>query len=448
MTFTRAAASIFSSCGANVRPPSSPLRAAMLAGGLLFFAAAPPARGAEPPFRVFLIGLDGASWNVMTPLLREGRLPNIRSLMENGAYAELRSTFGITSPGLWTSILTGRPWEKHGIKGFRVGNRKTTSRDRKVRALWDILGEQGREVLVVGHLATWPAEPVRGVLITPEALEKSPNPGKTYPGDAMEGYGPPEAWLERASSSQSFRRFLPAAWETGLQSLPDEAVRNRLRPLIDVRLAWVYGRDEGLLRISEHLLAGKIPDFFTIHLWGLDHVSHAFWKHAYPDGRSVPRDEAALLGGVIPKYYEYVDDAVGRLAGRADSRTVVLLVSDHGFRARDFPAGGPQAVLSGDHGLQGVLIAGGGPIRKGGKPLDASILDVAPTVLHLMGLPAAEDMPGRILTEIIERDYAMTHPAKRIASYDSRPRNASDEPLDFPLSPEETDRLRALGYIK
>src|SRR5581483_10953398 len=71
-----------------------------------------------------------------------------------------------------------------------------------------------------------------------------------------------------------------------------------------------------------------------------------------------------------------------------------------------------------DRGPDGFLIAVGDGIRPGATLEGASVVDVAPTILYLMGLPVARDMDGRVLTEILDEDFAHGHPLTFIPSYD------------------------------
>ena len=65
--------------------------------------------------KVLLIGLDGASWNVMQPLIDKGRLPNIKQLMDNGCWGTMESPGPLLSEVIWTTIATGKTFQKHGI---------------------------------------------------------------------------------------------------------------------------------------------------------------------------------------------------------------------------------------------------------------------------------------------------------------------------------------------
>ena len=137
---------------------------------LLAMLAAGCSREARP--RIIVLGLDGMDPATVDLLMAEGKLPSFARLREDGAYGRLRSMRPILSPIIWTTLATGKPPEQHGIGHFVAVNEKTgeqlpvTSRMRRVKALWNIFSEAGRSVGVVGWWATWPAETVRGTIVS------------------------------------------------------------------------------------------------------------------------------------------------------------------------------------------------------------------------------------------------------------------------------------------
>ena len=116
------------------------------AAALLLACASP---SPEPARRVFLIGIDGATWDVMDPLLKAGRLPNLAALIDEGVRASLKSMIPTRSPALWTTIATGKDFDEHGISDFTEVVRDDgvlsakvmhmTSNMRRTKALWNIL---------------------------------------------------------------------------------------------------------------------------------------------------------------------------------------------------------------------------------------------------------------------------------------------------------------------
>jgi predicted AlkP superfamily phosphohydrolase/phosphomutase len=101
---------------------------------------------------------------------------------------------------------------------------------------------------------------------------------------------------------------------------------------------------------------------------------------------------------------------------------------------------------SGDHGMNGVLIAAGPPIKRGERVHGARALDIAPTVLHLLGIPVARDMEGIVLTEILRGEWAQDHELRSVASYGQRDATGEDA-ISSDVDEKIRDELRALGYI-
>src|SRR5258705_5349416 len=124
---------------------------------------------AHPAARVLVIGVDGLEWSVLRPLLQEGRCPNLRALMERGSFGKLETMHPPLSPIVWTTIGTGRRPEEHGILGFtddELRGKAYTSSQRRVPAVWNIADRYGLTSDVFGWWITWPAEAIRGVMVS------------------------------------------------------------------------------------------------------------------------------------------------------------------------------------------------------------------------------------------------------------------------------------------
>src|SRR6185295_2234345 len=121
---------------------------------------------------VVLIGLDGADWNIIDPLIAAGKMPNLAALIERGSRGRLLTLSPTLSPVIWTTIATGVKPERHGIVDFTAINKDTgaavpvTSNLRRVPALWNILSDAGRTVGFVGWWASFPAEKVNGYIVS------------------------------------------------------------------------------------------------------------------------------------------------------------------------------------------------------------------------------------------------------------------------------------------
>ena len=118
--------------------------------------------------KVLLIGWDAADWKVIHPLMDSGKMPTLEKLINTGVMGNLATLDPPLSPMLWTSIATGKTADKHGILGFTQPDaegkqiRPVLSTSRKVKALWNILMQEGYKTNVVGWWPSHPAEPVNG----------------------------------------------------------------------------------------------------------------------------------------------------------------------------------------------------------------------------------------------------------------------------------------------
>jgi arylsulfatase A-like enzyme len=92
-----------------------------------------------------------------------------------------------------------------------------------------------------------------------------------------------------------------------------------------------------------------------------------------------------------------------------------------------------------------MFIVAGPPVKEGVRIENASLYDIAPTLLYLSGLPFSKEMEGTILTDCIEKAFLNSHPVRSILTYGSPVRESEPDASD---SDEEiNERLRALGYI-
>jgi predicted AlkP superfamily phosphohydrolase/phosphomutase len=99
--------------------------------------------------KVILIGLDGATWEVIEPLRAAGKLPAFDRLVREGASGvalSIREPHPYESAALWTTVATGLHPEAHGILANAMGDLAPTSNMRRVKALWNIASEHGRSV--------------------------------------------------------------------------------------------------------------------------------------------------------------------------------------------------------------------------------------------------------------------------------------------------------------
>jgi predicted AlkP superfamily phosphohydrolase/phosphomutase len=280
--------------------------------------------------RLLVLGLDGATWSLIDPMIKSGDLPTLESLCAGGTRGVLQSLEPMQSPDLWTSIATGLPADKHGISGFFC-----TRADLKANRVWDIARRRGLATGLFSWLATWPpCDPF--AFIIPSWMARTP---ETKPFEY--------ACIQELTIEQSLYGGPNNPIDNVWQCVKKGA---RLRGV--EREAWFFLRDKFGLS-EEARLAAKMmaetrlqtdlfislmrrfqPDIAAFTLYGTDKLAHRFWHYMNPEefpDLNVKEDNP--YREVIRDYYRRADAELGRILQTAPPECNVLLVSDHGFKA-------------------------------------------------------------------------------------------------------------------
>ena len=407
----------------------------------------------KKPARVLLIGWDAADWQLLRPALEAGEMPALAGLMARGVHGNLATLQPMVSPMLWTSIATGLTADRHGVLGFvepdpvHGGARPWSSLTRKCRALWNMMHLSGRRSCVIGWWASHPAEPVRGITAAntfantvrrPDGSPEVP-PGAVHPPGLADRLGPMRFFPDEIGPEHVLP-FVPRAAEI------DQAADPRLE-----MLARVLSDCVTVQGLATTALEAELWDFAAVYFDGLDHFGHGFMALHPPRRPHIPERDFALYSGVMRGACRFHDMLLERLLDLAGPETAVVLCSDHGFQSGAARPLADPADPSGPtlwHRDMGILVMAGPGIRQGAEVHGASLLDLAPTVLALAGLPAGADMPGRVLAEAFE---GLPVP-ERIPSWETVPgddgRHPPGTPWPRPAVDLLTDQCIALGYME
>src|SRR3954471_9102697 len=118
--------------------------------------------------KLLVLGLDGATWDMLEPLASEGVLPNLARLRDQGASGTLNSIFPPLSPVAWTGVMTGKNSGKHGIFEFLeyshnpLGGRVNSSRAIQGDLVWEVAGRSGKKTVAGGVPMSYPPRPAPG----------------------------------------------------------------------------------------------------------------------------------------------------------------------------------------------------------------------------------------------------------------------------------------------
>lgn len=401
----------------------------------------------EPEARrqVIVLGIDGMSWNIAGPLIKAGRLPHLAQLLRGGASGYLDNGVESYSPRIWNTIFSGRPAKEHGIHSsqkvkllgsssfidelpparpsihaiygldFLFGRlpslglwrmTQTGSADRRVKAIWDVASEYGRKVVVVNGWSTVPAYEVNGAMVN---LRSSKSSVMAYP---------------RALEQE--RSWPPLAFGKGTKEWEVDLAR-RFHQEVDyaIELFTRYSAELGIYytHVADSL-AHSNWDFYARDRFLLTGLPSALDESGWDAMVLAHREEPPF------RIYDDLDQAIGRFR-QAFPEAILVICSDHGWTFSGYEHfNSPEGV---------IVIAGEGTAA--GVPLSpASISDVTPTLLAMLGVPISKELAGSPL----------------VSAFSPKPRLFSVEAygaLEHGLAAaevedeEELERLRALGYV-
>jgi len=407
--------------------------AALLLGGAVGAAAylSGPSAVPAPDFAVVptglqvrVLGIDGLDRRMVDQMIARGEMPYLQALLAGGAHAVLRAEPEQVPAIVWTTIATGRGPEAHGIHStgarrlpgmrmpmpitgddpfaralrsamdvLRLGRAQPASSVlRGAKTFWNVASEKGLRVGVVNWWATWPADAVNGYVVTERALFK----------------------LEKGGSFEG-------------ETAPPE-VFDRLRPLAARATSKPRGIDEFALAAARALSGSRPPDVEAIYLPGLDIATMQQVGEA--GGADLAGLDARL--DAVRAYYRFADGLIGQAVDGMAASDVLVLVGDPGRMARR-------------SGTAEGLLAVRGAIVRAGDLGTVTERDIAPTVLHLAGLPRSGELEGRVLEDALSPAFRADHPVRTVTSYGRR---FAGRPAESAFDRDMLEQLRSLGYVQ
>ena len=252
--------------------------------------------------RVLLFGIDGLAFRVLDPMIEQGLLPHFKRIRDDGVQGILKSTTPPMTPPAWMTISTGLPPAAHGVYDFWSYDKDEQGQPQAHivthrkggKAVWNLLSDWGKRVIVANIPITYPPEPVNGILIS-GYMAPDTNSNITYP--------------------TSFKDELLAAVPAYQIDL-DPAVSGGQ---IGDPLAETLKMTRARLAMFE-LLLKKPWDFCFLGCSGADRIQHLRW------------DEIMALHPQAVEYYQMLDRALEMMLAELQEDDVLMVVSDHGFR--------------------------------------------------------------------------------------------------------------------
>ncbi len=259
--------------------------------------------------KTVIIGLDGATFDIINPLASSGRLPTLSRLMREGVSSPLRSTILPNSFPGWASCTTGTSEGMHGVFSPFIKNpssytvRAMSGRDIMTHNVWDILSGRGGRSIVLNVPTTYPPEPINGMMVT----------GMLTPSMASEFTYPASLKAELLSVVPGY-------------SIEPERISDRRARAAEFRRATATHE-----RALDFLMTCGEWDFVMVVFSVLDRAQHDYWADMDPAHPRHDPKTPRKFRDFIRETYEQLDAAVGRLIERLPTDSRVFVVSDHGF---------------------------------------------------------------------------------------------------------------------
>lgn len=259
--------------------------------------------------KVLILGVDGASFDLIELGIKKGLLPAFKKIMENGAACRLKSTIPPLTPCAWSSLITGKNPGKHGIYDFyyldsNYNMKLNSSKTRKCLDLWDYLGQNGEKSFVFYVPFTYPPKKINGIMVT----------DFTTPSLELDFTYPPDLKDVIIKKYPNFK-----LWEETKYSKRKEDIRKYAKELFDIA--------DIQFKVSVDLLKKESFDFKMIVFMLVDHAQHYYWKYmdkSHPEYSNEPEFE-----NIIMNAYEKIDGFLDYYIELFPDHNIII-VSDHG----------------------------------------------------------------------------------------------------------------------
>lgn len=412
--------------------------------------------------RVIFIGFDGASPNLLEPLIAAGKLPAIKRLMEAGGYGHIKSFRPTESGILWTSVATGKTMLKHGVidwtyvkkAGLEVPYEDSA---RKVKTFWEILSERGIRSGTLNWWWTYPAAPIdNGYIVTDRYRLMTiiqPAPETVYPASVFPGV--------KDLILKGRPKILPVMEREGI---PDWKAEDAQTPFGGSRKTLdsyhlYFAQDYSVDRASDYLYDHDPVPVFSTYFRLVDVTCHFAYHYIdrglydetvrlEQEGKLTQTDVDKIdheFARVLTPVYQFMDRIVDKYMRRMDGRTMLILCSDHGFMySNGAYAHGGLAKEAPD----GVVFMAGPGVNQGSRIEGATLFDIAPTILYSIGQPIARDMDGGLLRGAFDDAYLQRHPVRYVPTYEATQRKTGTSSTEKTEMDEKIlEDLQTLGYI-
>jgi predicted AlkP superfamily phosphohydrolase/phosphomutase len=275
--------------------------------------------------RTVLIGLDGATFTVLDPLMEKGVMPFLQSFMSRGVQSTLRSVVPPLTPPAWTSLMTGKRPGQHGVFDFfqkeapdSLYLRFASSENVQSATIWTIASDQGKSIIALNFPLMFPPPAINGYVV----------PGGWMPWRQLRLGCYPPGLFDRLKTLPSFNpRELALDMkleEKALEGCDEDEYADWIK--LHIR------REQRWLEILRYLMSEDPADLVAVMFDGVDKLQHLFWR--FLDPASQPADPTPWEQEIIDlceSYFRQLDEIIEQIVAMVGDDATIVLASDHGF---------------------------------------------------------------------------------------------------------------------
>ncbi len=420
--------------------------------------------------KIYVIGLDGADWDIIDPLIKKGELNFFKKLKKESSWARLKTFKPTLSAIIWTSIATGKTMDKHGIGGwfYNKNGKKVplSNADKKVPSIWEINDSFGNISTVVNWFVTAPPDKIKGIIVSDRfkvamnQVLRNPDKFKSYINTVYPGklYSRLYKILKEDFDAKNLR-YAKIIQST---NIPDYVEQYKIRynenfKEVVVLKSWkrfvfydhiTEKTTEYLLNVSEQNLFMtyfRMPDVF-MHFGSLfleegylNYINNKIKKEGEIITLEDKKEFEVKYSDVVCPILKHKEKIVEKIYNKAKKEDAyILILSDHGFTL-DKKGYDHTGLSKTTPPPDGILMILGPDVAK--KEIKASVYDIAPTILYLMNKPIGSKMDGKPLVNafIFKKNIKYKeYIKKKQVQVESSPE----------LDKKTIEELKSLGYIK
>src|ERR1700723_1415694 len=316
-----------------------------IAGSLLIstsFLFAQTSASTKPKPRVVVIGVNGMEMDVLRPLILQGKMPNLASVIKRGAYGKLRTVSAPNCPRVYSTLFTSTSPEEHGVTGFIVGGVTANTNMLKEEPIWSILSKNHITVGMANVPATFPVMPVNGYLVSgmlprgkncEDGILWDPKLSEVQGGDAVYPTAMKAELLKNVGDFYIDCERMPSAAD--LKGHEAEVIDGWLKKIQLIR--------DQQTQLFEYLLDNHPMEFTWLGQSCEDRTGHWLYPIAPYNAGYNPKINS-VRPNAFPDQYIAFDTVLGAILKHVDDNTYLFIVSDHGIKPlREFEQTDPPA---------------------------------------------------------------------------------------------------------